>query len=1289
MNSFPITQKPGPCGIPWRLFIAILLLSSVCCGQTGRSAETIEASIAAAEKSVYEGRFHTALEQYRNLLNSILSPDTPLEEKEKWTPEIDLALRRVIDLDQKLARSADVAPLLAVWSRQLAGVEPVASALAAYGAGWAVLNATGSLAEADRQWSSLGLLGKWKIIGPFDNERGTGFLNAYGPETGIDFQKPGEGKAREVNWRDLPRQLIAGYVDFNTILRPANEALAYAATFIHSDSGKKLSLRLGSDESYRVWLNGKLLASEDLQREYIFDQSVIDLPLHKGWNCLFVKIGESEGAWGFSARITALDGKPAGGWKEGTPGPDVIEKIKALEAEGELGKPRTPVASALGPIETLKKRIAGDPLLLVRPARRHFLLGTLLHLQGAHDSDEHPDTDLLRKAIQIDGKPAQYHYQLARSYQSETSIAAQRDDNNWRKAMLAAEERGCALASLRLAEYYLNTFSNTKRCRLHLARARKINPDLLKAVLLESRIQEKLGFPDRSRNDLKTSISIDPTAPATLRARAAHLGRTGKLEEKIKVLAELLERGHLNYSVRSSLAGAYLQKGDYQAAIALLEKGVLLAPYNTHAIKRLARIEQGRDNHSTAASLYLTALEIQPEEHSLLEKLGRAYWETGRTQRAFEAWDRALELQPNLPDLRERIEFLRSEESPFEDEFRRDGAKLAATAHAEKYKSESGEAARILLELTAIEVNKDGTAREFSQTLIQILNDRGIQMFDRFSETFAQGEQILEFKLARVHHPDGSMEEAKLPRFSRRASATQVWRRGSVDLPPLSAGDIIEIQSIKEDIQQSFFGDYFGRREIFRNTLATAEKSFKLRVPADREFFFHQRNMKTRASVETSGDEKLKTHTWTSKNIPKTDTEPGMPWSKEIMPLLEISTFENWESFNNWYSNLIRKQFESSPELDKKVAEIVSGRDTDIEKIRALYNFVVTDIRYNAWEFGVHGFKPYNASKVFARRFGDCKDKATLLCVMLDKVDIKAHPVLIFANRSRGEEDLSLPMVNHFNHCITYLPPEGNRPELYLDGTASFHSASELPSMDRGAKVLIVRDDGRLVQQIPWNRPEELSVDEEWDIRLGADGSAEVRIRLKARGDFAVYLRSNYELAAQRQTLLEKTLGRKFAGVEVISQEFSNLSDLDENVTMEIRFRAPSFANSSPEEITFSLVDDFFGSVGNLGILGALEKRETDVVLGNPRRSRLKAVYHIPDGIELKSTPESRDIDTRFGHFRLGVDSSRPGILELERLFEMKKNRVPLEEYPEFRKLSASVDQLSNEKVVLRKRGAK
>ena len=127
------------------------------------------------------------------------------------------------------------------------------------------------------------------------------------------------------------------------------------------------------------------------------------------------------------------------------------------------------------------------------------------------------------------------------------------------------------------------------------------------------------------------------------------------------------------------------------------------------------------------------------------------------------------------------------------------------------------------------------------------------------------------------------------------------------------------------------------------------------------------------------------------------------------------------------------------------------------------------------------------------------------------------------------------------------------------------------------------------------------------------------------------------------------------------------------------------FGYSSPEELILSLTDDFFGSVRNLGILGALEKRETDVILGNPRSSRLRVNYQLPAGVKVKSTPDARDIDSRFGRFQLAVDSSRKDALQLDRLYVLKKNRVPLAQYNEFRQLSANVDQLSNEKIVLKK----
>ena len=72
---------------------------------------------------------------------------------------------------------------------------------------------------------------------------------------------------------------------------------------------------------------------------------------------------------------------------------------------------------------------------------------------------------------------------------------------------------------------------------------------------------------------------------------------------------------------------------------------------------------------------------------------------------------------------------------------------------------------------------------------------------------------------------------------------------------------------------------------------------------------------------------------------------------------------------------------------------------------------------------------------------------------MLDLVDIEAWPVLINGTMQRPVEDITLPLVSHFNHCIAYVPSiDGG---LFIDGTAENHGLTELPSMDRGAEIVV------------------------------------------------------------------------------------------------------------------------------------------------------------------------------------------------------------------------------------------
>jgi hypothetical protein len=99
--------------------------------------------------------------------------------------------------------------------------------------------------------------------------------------------------------------------------------------------------------------------------------------------------------------------------------------------------------------------------------------------------------------------------------------------------------------------------------------------------------------------------------------------------------------------------------------------------------------------------------------------------------------------------------------------------------------------------------------------------------------------------------------------------------------------------------------------------------------------------------------------------------------------------------------------------------------------MRAIAEFVQRDIRYVGIELGIGGFQPHSAADVFAHRYGDCKDKATLMSSMLKGVGVDSYYVII--NTRRGAVTPDMPAhVSGFNHAVLAIKlPEGlNDPSL-------------------------------------------------------------------------------------------------------------------------------------------------------------------------------------------------------------------------------------------------------------------
>ena len=413
----------------------------------------------------------------------------------------------------------------------------------------------------------------------------------------------------------------------------------------------------------------------------------------------------------------------------------------------------------------------------------------------------------------------------------------------------------------------------------------------------------------------------------------------------------------------------------------------------------------------------------------------------------------------------------------------------------------AGASRDLLLRRLVVEVQPDGTAKRYQREVHRVHTESGARDLDRFVLSARPGSQQARLLQGLVRHADGSEERARTGRSGRNG-------RLGVDLPPIQAGDVVDLEWRLDDLRPTFFGRTFGLRSSFVSNpdLGCKQSEIVLVETPELPLVHHLRNVELEPVVEQLDDGRTR-HRWTLLEWRPRRRESPSPPSEEWLPILEASSYQNWEELGSWWWNLIEEEIRVSPEMSAYVREATAELDTPLGKLRALYDFVVTEVRYNAWEFGVHGYEPYSAPVIFSRRFGDCKDKAILLRALCSEVGIECYPVLIDSQGIRAREDHSLALVQHFNHVIAYVPEQDGIPAMYLDGTARLHPLEVLPSSDLGAAVVIVRPDGVDEARIAFPPAEvnRLELDVTIDLRSDAPRA---RVERRAHGTFDAAERS-------------------------------------------------------------------------------------------------------------------------------------------------------------------------------------
>jgi len=461
----------------------------------------------------------------------------------------------------------------------------------------------------------------------------------------------------------------------------------------------------------------------------------------------------------------------------------------------------------------------------------------------------------------------------------------------------------------------------------------------------------------------------------------------------------------------------------------------------------------------------------------------------------------------------------------------------------------------------------DATTDEYFRRVIQVLSTAGVQNASEIAVDFdPTGERLV------LHHV----------RILRGGRDVSTFRPGDVSLirpereseERIYSGSLSALVFLRDvrpgdvlDYAYTLLGTARSTSPSFAQTLDMAyavpvgRLRHRLVWPASRRLHMRSRGVVASPSIEARGP--LAVYDWTRDAVPAVVEEDGLPAWLDPYPAVELSEFGSWADVARWAAGLYTGVDEGSPALDALLGQWASRPSLE-DRALAAVRFVQDDVRYLGLEIGPGAFQPRPPAQVLARRFGDCKDKALLLSVLLGRMGLDARPALVSSSSGRGL-DARLPSPFAFDHVIVRL--RLGRDTRWIDATTA-HQGGRLGAMAPPAfeRALVVDASTRGLEAIPQPAPEAPTtlVDEAYSAPLGAP--AALRVTVAYRGPDADEMRAT--LADASAAELERSYLNHYAQTwpEIEAEGRLAVADRRDENLIEIRgaYRIPEFWTGKP-----------------------------------------------------------------------------------------------------------------------------
>jgi len=397
-------------------------------------------------------------------------------------------------------------------------------------------------------------------------------------------------------------------------------------------------------------------------------------------------------------------------------------------------------------------------------------------------------------------------------------------------------------------------------------------------------------------------------------------------------------------------------------------------------------------------------------------------------------------------------------------------------------------------------------------------------------------------------------------------------------------------------------------------------------------------------------------------------------------------TDNQWRAIGQWVTTLEAGRPDPSPEITAQVQALIAGAPDFYTKLSRITESIQKNIRYFIVERGIGGFQANHAADIFRNKYGDCKDKTTLLISMLQVAGI--HAFYVPVDDRRGIVDPDDPSM-FGNHMITAIeiPPDVQDPRLkaivkardgkrYLifDPTNERTAVGNLPSYLQGGYGILSAGASSQVIALPILAPDANGTEMTGKFTLQPEGALTGSVDTAHSGPGGADLRMmlKYTDEKERREYWEKVVAESLPGAVLDSFQFVQPDALDKPLEFHYKLTVAQYAHQAgPLLLVRPRV------LGSHALPFDDKPRIYPIDLNATGRWRDTFDIALPPGYIVDETPDPVDLDLGFASYRSSV-SAKGNTLHYEREYLVRQVQIPAAKSADFHRLENAI--LADEK---------